>query len=261
MKPAIRISTRAYSALLASCARTVLAHDAKPILASDIEPLLKGDWKRQRYAVEHMLACRLRGRLASDQSTPEDVSKRLMGMLDGEPDKTSEYAEQQFGRKPPVASGEEDHTDDSAVAKGKFGKDEDDDLASKVMALVSGKLSDEDCAALQAILDGNDDNEEDDYAEDVPPPFVGKPKNPTADTRTKLHSQAAMDSFNRRFPDCARIAGEPTPQYSNGTPVHDPRLLGNSTPAPRRAAMDSAPRRSTQSFEQRFPDAARIRSA
>lgn len=273
----IQVSPRAYAALLASCARTVLHSAAKPILASDIEPLLRGDWKRQRFAVEHALAARLRGNLASDSASPEATAKNLMAMLGDEPNQQSQYEQQMFTGSPAaVASGpkdsqiEPDATDDAAVAKKGFGKD-DDGLYEKIMALVAGKLSDEDCAALQALLNGDDDEDED-VAEDVPPAFSGQPqvggklrplsqKADTAGDKRKLPKQAAMDSFSHRFPEASRLTGAASPVYSDGTPVPDSRLLGNSQPAPRKSAMDSSQRRPSQSFENRFPEAARIRSA
>ncbi|TAL81012.1 MAG: hypothetical protein EPN75_05575 [Beijerinckiaceae bacterium] len=254
----------------------MLAKDAKPILASDIEPLLRGDWKRQRFAVHHALAARLRGNLANDQASPDETAKKLMQMLGDEPEnKVSQYEENQFGKKPVGKHDsivEPDATDDAAVTKNGFVKDTDEnDLSEKIMQLVAGKLSPEECAALQALLNGDDD-EDDEVAEDDPPTFSGQPqvgggkrplsqKADIAGDKRKLPKQAAMDSFNRRFPEASRITGAASPQYNDGTPVHDRRLLGDTTPAPRRSAMDSAVRRPSQSFAERFPMAARIRSA
>lgn len=280
MKPQtqIKISPRAYAALLSSCARTVSSHGAKPILASDILPLLRGDWRRQKYAVEHALAYRLRGNLASDQASPEATAKNLMAMLGDEPDKQSQYEQQMFegvpqNKRPHDSIAEPDAGDDAAVAKNReFSKHTNDsDLSEKVMALVAGKLSPEDCVALQALLSGDDCDDDEEVAEDDPPSFSGQPtvggklrplaqKSNTAGDR-KLPKQAAMDSFNARFPEASRLTGAASPVYSDGTPVPDARLLGGSTPAPRRSAMDSAPRRVSQSFAERCPEVARIRSA
>ena len=79
----IPISSRAYSALLASCSRTMLAQDAQPILASDIEPMLKKGWPKNRGEVAKLLSEKLKGRLAADQASPDDVALKLLDMLDG----------------------------------------------------------------------------------------------------------------------------------------------------------------------------------
>jgi hypothetical protein len=79
----IPISHRAYAALLASCARTVLAQDAQPILASDIEPMVKKGFPKNRQEVAKALSDKLKGRLAADQASPDDVALKLLDMLDG----------------------------------------------------------------------------------------------------------------------------------------------------------------------------------
>lgn len=296
----INISPRAYAALLASALRSVLAQDAKPILASDIEPLLRGGFRRHEIerALARKLKGRLASDTANPEDVasklvgmlhePErettmttskdrspmrrksardgidaELQKALRRKLDArefeavmaalgggnsendEPSEESDYARQQFSAAPPS---DPDDDDDNNVSSGQ------EDMGGTVTVAKPGDFDD------------------DDTADDDPPAFGGQPlvggklrplstkpsRNPTPDCQ----SQAMDESFAKRWPDAARLGpGESQRQYRNGVPVPDERLLGGSTPTPRRAsAMDGAASvRSAKSFADRFPEVTRIR--
>lgn len=162
-----------------------------------------------------------------------------------EPSEESDYARQQFSAAPPS---DPDDDDDNNVSSGQ------EDMGGTVTVAKPGDFDD------------------DDTADDDPPAFGGQPlvggklrplstkpsRNPTPDCQ----SQAMDESFAKRWPDAARLGpGESQRQYRNGVPVPDERLLGGSTPTPRRAsAMDGAASvRSAKSFADRFPEVTRIR--
>jgi hypothetical protein len=189
-KPLSRKATLAKGALLAHLAPR-LATDAK----FDLNPILVGvtnaNWKEKKPGI---LAEVKKAKLAKDADIG-DVVKLLDG-LDGE---------------------EPDDADMAAV---------DGDPLAEIMAMLTGKLSDEDLAAVKAKLTGMapaaTDGEEDGLvakikalleeaakptgATDNPPPTDGTPKPPTGEPDKDMVSKPAMDAAIKKAKEEATAA-------------------------------------------------------
>jgi len=197
-------ATIAYTAL-----PYTLAQDAKPLTAMDIMPCFNGvtakNWKDKKPEVAKKLAALLKPRYSNyaqdEGATPDDVTLKLLDMLDGgQPDAMGEsidesVSEPQHNAMEAAAEGhsnlgipqetgkefvKKDAAKDEGGVEAEILKFLSDKLTPEDLELIKGMLAKEDEAEEAAGGEGEGDpvvneNPDEEKAQDEPPPFKGRP--------------------------------------------------------------------------------------
>lgn len=251
----INVTPKAYAALLASVARTVLAQDAAPIRADDILPLLRGAWFRQRPEVERALARRLRGRMATDQD-PETMAKKLVDMISGDPDEP--YDEEEAGNDYDLSP---DNEENAASLRRKNSNNNNNgngksngDIIGQILAAVAPHLTEDDHSKFEQFLHNL---LIDRLSQDQPPKFGGQP--------IPGGGMVPMGAQSRVNPPqggshVSQALGQETDRPTVAASASDRRREAKIAQDARVVRYASKVRSEQQaSFNSRFPEAARLK--